>query len=172
VSLWGISVTLEGVLLGATQIYRLCFLVLVASLLTYTTSPAQLTHGLEALFRPLARVGVPVREFTMVLSIALRFVPTLFDQIDRIMMAQRARGADVRSGAPWQRVKCWVPVFVPIFVAAFRRAEELATAMDARGFRGVRRRTHLRKLDLGWRDLAAAAAVLCVGALALLSKRI
>ena len=168
----GISVTIEGILLGATQIYRLCLLVVVSSLLTYTTSPAQLTQGLETLFGPLARVGLPVREFAMVLSIALRFVPTLFDQIDRIMMAQRARGADVRSGAPWQRVRSWVPVFVPIFVASFRRAEELATAMDARGFRGTRRRTHLRQLDLGWRDLAGAAIVLGVAAAAVMGQRI
>ena len=167
----GVSVTLEGVLLGATQIYRLCLLVVLSSLLTFTTSPTQLTQGLEAVLGPLASVGLPVRELTVVLTIALRFVPTLFDQIDRITKAQQARGADFRAGNPWRRVKSWVPTFVPIFVAAFRRADDLATAMEARGFRGARRRTHLHQLDLTRRDLLAslivlgASAVIAAGAL-------
>jgi energy-coupling factor transport system permease protein len=156
----GISVTLNGLLLGATQIYRLCLLVVLSSLLTFTTSPTQLTQGLEAVLAPLASVGLPVRELSVVLTIALRFVPTLFDQIDRITKAQRARGATFRTGNPWSRMKSWVPMFVPIFVAAFRRADELATAMEARGFRSARQRTHLRQLDLTRRDLLASLIVL------------
>lgn len=165
----GIRLTKEGLSAGLTQIYRLCFLVVVSSLLTFTTSPSQLTHGLEALLHPLARLGLPVREAAMVLSISLRFVPTLFDQVERLIKAQRSRGAALRSGPPWRRLRSWIPVFVPIFVAAFRRADELAVAMDARGFRGVRQRTHLRRLQLRWRDLCAALAVLgaCAVVLAL-----
>ena len=165
---WGtMTVTREGLLAGGMQIYRLCLLVIVASLLTFTTSPSQLAHGLESLLGPLARVGLPVRELAMVLTIALRFVPVFFEEIEKITKAQRARGADVRSGRPWQRVRGWVSVFVPIFVKAFRRAEELATAMEARGFRGAQHRTRLIELRLTRRDLAAALFVLAVGAAAL-----
>jgi energy-coupling factor transport system permease protein len=159
----GITVTADGLLLGATQIYRLSLLVVLSSLLTFTTSPAQLTQGVEALLAPLDRLGVPVRELSVVLTIALSFVPTIFDQVDRITKAQRARGADFRSGAPWRRVKSWVPTFVPIFVAAFRRANELARAMEARGFQGARRRTHLHQLRLTRWDLVAALTVIASG---------
>lgn len=162
----GITVTYEGLALGATQVFRLCLLVILSSLLTFTTSPAQLTHGLEALLGPFARLGLPVRELTMVLMIALRFVPTLFDQIDRIIKAQNARGADVHSGPPWKRVRAWIPTFVPIFVAAFRRADDLATAMEARGFRGAQKRTHLYQLHLTQQDLIASLLVL--GAVAII----
>lgn len=156
----GLTVTWEGALKGATQIYRLCLLVIMSALLTFTTSPAQLAHGLEAAFGPLARLGFPVQELALVLTIALRFVPTLLDQIDKITKAQRARGADFASWQPWRRVSAWVPTFVPIFVAAFRRAEDLATAMEARGFRGARQRTHLQELRLTRLDLIASMIVL------------
>lgn len=158
-----VAVTWEGLLAAATQVYRLCLLVIVTALLTFTTSPAQLAHGLESLLWPLARVGLPVRELAMVLTIALRFVPTLFDEIDKIAKAQRARGADPRVGWPWQRVRSWVPVFVPIFVSAFRRAEELAVAMEARGFRSAQQRTRLYQLRLTRRDLVATLVILAVG---------
>jgi energy-coupling factor transport system permease protein len=156
----GVTITWEGVLRGATQIYRLCLLVIVSSLLTYTTSPAQLAHGLEATLGPLARLGLPVRELALVMTIALRFVPTLFDQIDKITKAQRARGAQFDAWQPWRRIRAWVPTFVPIFVAAFRRANDLATAMEARGFRGARHRTHLRQLRVTRHDLVASLIVI------------
>jgi energy-coupling factor transport system permease protein len=162
VILGNITLTWEGLLAGGVQIYRLCLLVIVAALLTFTTSPSQLAHGLEALLGPLARLGLPVRELTMVLTIALRFVPTLFDEIDNIAKAQRARGIDVVSRNPWRRVQSWVPMFVPIFVSAFRRAEELATAMEARGFRTAQHRTRLHQLRLTRRDLTASLVVLAV----------
>jgi energy-coupling factor transport system permease protein len=157
-----ITMTWEGLLAGGVQIYRLCLLVIVAALLTFTTSPSQLAHGLEALLGPLARLGLPVRELTMVLTIALRFVPTLFDEIDNIAKAQRARGIDVVSRNPWRRVQSWVPMFVPIFVSAFRRAEELATAMEARGFRTAQHRTRLHQLRLTRHDLVASLVVLAI----------
>ena len=162
VALGEITITWEGLLAGVTQIYRLCLLVVVAALLTFTTSPSQLAHGLEAVLGPLARLGLPVRELAMVLTIALRFVPTLFDEIDKISRAQRARGIDVISRNPLQRVRSWGPMFVPIFVSAFRRAEELATAVEARGFRGVQHRTRLHQLRLTRRDLTATLVVLAV----------
>lgn len=163
VALGGLAVTWEGLLRGALQIYRLCLLVIVGALLTYSTSPSQLTHGLEALLAPLDRLGLPVRELGMVLTIALRFVPTLLEEIDKITKAQEVRGASLRWGGPWRRLRSWVAVFVPIFVSAFRRAEELATAMEARGFRSAHQRTRLRRLHLDWVDLVAASIVLAVG---------
>jgi energy-coupling factor transport system permease protein len=162
VALGSAAVTWEGLLAGATQIYRLCLLVVIAALLTFTTSPSQLAHGLEALLGPLTRLGLPVRELAMVVTIALRFVPTFFDEIDKITKAQQARGVDVHSRNPLQRVRSWVPMFVPIFVSAFRRAEELATAMEARGFRGTEHRTRLYQLRLTRRDLLASLTVLAV----------
>lgn len=167
VSVGSVAVTWEGILAGGMQIYRVCLLVSIAALLTFTTSPTQLAHGLEAVLGPLARLGLPVRELAMVLTIALRFVPTLFDEVDKIAKAQEARGAGVRSGNPWQRMKGWVPLFVPIFVSAFRRAEELATAMEARGFRGAHHRTRLYRLRLTRRDLWATLIVLAVSLTAL-----
>lgn len=156
----GITITWAGAVRGAVQIYRLCLLVIVSSLLTFTTSPAQLAHGLEATLGPLTRLGLPVRELALVLTIALRFVPTLSDQVDKITKAQRARGAEFHSWNPWRRVRAWAPTFVPIFVAAFRRADALATAMESRGFRGAGRRTHLHQLRLTPEDLVASIIVL------------
>jgi energy-coupling factor transport system permease protein len=162
-----LTLTWEGLLAGARQIYRLCLLVIVSSLLTFTTSPAQLSHALEAVLGPLAPLGLPVRELAMVMTISLRFVPTLSAEIEGIIKAQEARGAHIRSGNLWQRMQGWVPVFVPIFVSAFRRAEELATAMDARGFRSAHARTRLHRLEFSWRDLAATAIALGVVVLAM-----
>jgi len=155
----GITATWEGLLAAGAQIYRLCLLVVMASLLTFTTSPVQLSHGLEALLAPLERLRLPVRELAMVLTIALRFVPTLFEEIEKIARAQRARGVDFSNG-PLRRARSLVPVFVPIFVSAFRRANDLATAMDARGFRCSLHRTRLRQLKPGLQDLVAILVVL------------
>ena len=155
-----VVLTWEGLLAGAGQIYRLCLLVIISTLLTFTTSPTQLAHGLEALLAPLQRVGLPVREFALVMTIALRFVPALFDEIEKIAKAQQARGLDIVSRNPLRQMRSWAPLFVPIFVAAFRRAGELATAMEARGFRGAAQRTRLYPLRLTSHDVAAALAVM------------
>jgi energy-coupling factor transport system permease protein len=167
VSLGGIAITWQGLLAGGVQIYRLGLLVIITSLLTFTTSPAQLAHGLETVLGPLERIGLPIRELAMVLTIALSFVPTFFREIEKISKAQRARGSDFQSGGVWQRIRGLVPVFVPILVSAFRRAEELATAMEARGFRSAPRRTRLYQLRLGPQDLVASLVVLGVGLAAL-----
>jgi energy-coupling factor transport system permease protein len=159
VSVGQVVVTWEGLLAGAVQIYRLCLLVIISALLTFTTSPTQLAHGLETLLAPLQRVGLPVREFALVMTIALRFTPALFDEIDKIAKAQQARGVDMTSRNPLRQMRSWAPLFVPIFVAAFRRADELATAMEARGFRGAAQRTRLYPLQLTRQDLAAAIIV-------------
>lgn len=162
-----VVVTWEGLLTGGMQVYRLCLLVVISTLLTFTTSPTQLAHGLEALLAPLQRVGLPVREFALVMTIALRFTPALFDEIDKIVKAQQARGVDMRSRNPLRQMRSWAPLFVPVFVAAFRRADELATAMEARGFRGAAQRTRLYPLRLTRRDLVAALFVLAVSVVVL-----
>lgn len=169
-SLFGVTVTLEGLLAGLTQVYRLCLLAVVAALLTYTTSPLQLAHGLEAVLGPLSGVGFPVRELGMVLTIALRFVPTFFEQIETLTRAQTARGAEIGSGPPWRRIRNTVPVMVPLFLSAIRRAEELAVAMEARGFRCHLHRTRLYRLQLRRADAVAALVVLTCGLAALLIK--
>jgi energy-coupling factor transport system permease protein len=167
---WGtLSITWPGLLQGGTQIYRLCLLVAISSLFSYATSPAQLTHGLEALLAPLQRIGLPIRDLAMVLTISLRFVPTIAQQIDKLSKAQRARGIDY-GNAPWNRARSWAPMFVPLFVAAFRRAERLATAMEARGFRGTAHRTHMTQLRLTRLDLVAAIVLLAIAGLALATE--
>lgn len=156
------AVTREGLILSLVAAVRLVLLVIVASLLTLTTSPIRLTDGFERLMRPLAPLGVPAHELALMMTIALRFIPTLTDEADRIMRAQAARGADFQSGNVAARVKGLIPVLVPLFVAAFRRADELATAMEARGYRGGQGRTKMRDLAYTGKDYVALALLLLV----------
>jgi len=141
---------------------RLVFLILMSSLLTFTTSPIALTDAIERLLSPLKRVKVPVHELAMMMTIALRFVPTLLEETDRIMKAQMARGADFSSGNLLKRGRNMVPLLVPLFISAFRRADDLATAMEARCYRGGEHRTRMKELKLGVRDVFAVA---CIGAM-------
>jgi len=167
--LWGggpFVVTREGVREGAFVAVRLLILVTSTSLLTLTTSPMDLTEGLERLLRPFRRVGVPAHELAMMMTIALRFVPTLIDETEKIMKAQMARGAELQSGNLFQRARAMIPILVPLFVSAFRRADELALAMEARCYRGGEGRTRMRQLRFGAGDLFAAFTVTAVGALA------
>lgn len=164
-----LSVTDEGMHKSILMIVRLVLLIVGASLLTYTTSPIQLTDGLESLLSPLKKLRVPVHELAMTMSIALRFIPTLVEETDKIMSAQRARGADFDSGNLLHRAKALVPILVPLFVSAFRRSDELATAMECRLYQGDNGRTRLRQLRFGRDDAvcAAAAAMFLCGAIAL-----
>lgn len=160
-----LRVTDEGLRLGLKMGVRLALLILFSSLLTLTTSPIELTDGLERLLRPANRVGVPVHDLAMMMTIALRFIPTLMDEADRIIKAQTARGADFQQGGLLQRVKALVPVLVPLFVSAFRRADDLALAMEARGYRGGEGRTRFKQLQLGPRDAVAGLAAASAAAL-------
>lgn len=146
---------------------RLVFLIAFSSLLTYTTSPIVLTDGIEALLMPFKRFGVPAHELAMMMTIALRFIPTLLEETDRIMKAQSSRGADFVNGNLWQRAKNMVPLLVPLFISAFRRADDLATAMEARCYRGGEGRTKMHQLAYTWRDRNAFLAVILVTALLL-----
>lgn len=162
--------TYEGLRLGIFMILRLLLLLVVASLLTLTTSPVSLTDGLEAILTPFKVVGLPAHELAMMMTIALRFIPTLMEEADKIMKAQMARGADFESGNPIRRVKSLIPLLVPLFVSAFRRADELATAMESRCYRGGIKRTRLKRLKATSLD-AAAGLVTAVVALAVLGIR-
>lgn len=165
-SWWIFTITKEGVYFAAFMILRLVFLLLGTSLLTLTTSPISLTDGLEQLLNPLKKIGVPAHEIAMMMTIALRFIPTLMEETDKIIKAQSARGADFESGNLLRRAKAMVPILIPLFISAFRRADELATAMECRCYRGGENRTRLKQLKYGkadafsWLVIAVLAVVL------------
>lgn len=161
---WVLTVTRQGVATAVFMSVRIIFLVLGASLLTYTTSPIMLTDGLDVMLAPLARVKLPVHELSMMMTIALRFIPTLTEETEKIMQAQKARGADFESGGLLQRARALLPILIPLFVSAFRRADELAMAMDCRCYRGGQGRTRLHVLRFAGRDaLAALCTAGCFG---------
>ena len=164
-------ITTEGVRMAGFMALRLILLVISSQLLTLTTSPISLTDGLETLLRPLQVVKFPAHEIAMMMSIALRFIPTLMDEADKIMKAQKARGANFEQGNAIQRAKAMIPLLVPLFVGAFRRAEELALAMDARCYRGGAGRTRMNQLRYGVIDLIAALALVALlGGVILLNR--
>lgn len=146
--IWKISITDTGLNIALLMGIRLILLVLGTSILTYTTSPIELTDGIEALLNPLRKIGVPSHEIAMMMTIALRFIPTLIEETDKIIKAQMARGADFESGNLMRRAKNLVPLLVPLFINSFRRAEELATAMEARCYRGGDGRTKMNELKI------------------------
>ncbi len=163
---WGpIIVSQEGLLNGVFIFCRFVLIIFMSTLLTLTTMPLSLTDAIEYLMRPLKVVKVPVYEIALMLSIALRFVPTLMDETEKIMNAQRARGVDFGEGNIFQQMKAIVPILIPLFVSSFNRAEELATAMEARGYKGGEGRTKYRQLEWLSRDTVAmmAYALLTVG---------
>ena len=155
-----IQITEEGVQTSVFMILRIIFLILGSSLLTYTTSPIALTDGIESLLSPLKKLHLPVHELAMMMTIALRFIPTLIEETDKIISAQKARGADMETGGLIHRAKALVPILIPLFVSSFRRAEELATAMECRCYRGGEGRTRLRCPKTGARDVIALCVTL------------
>ena len=162
VQVWILKITSGGLRMASFMAVRLILLVISSQLLTLTTSPISLTDGLESLMRPLSKIGFPAHEIAMMMSIALRFIPTLMDEADKIMKAQKARGANFETGNILQRAKAMIPLLVPLFVGAFRRAEELALAMDARCYRGGKGRTRMKQLKFQWIDALAALAILAL----------
>ena len=163
-SFWIFTITKEGIVTAFFMVLRITMLIMGTFLLTYTTSPIALTDGLETLLGPLKRVKVPVHELSMIMSIALRFIPTLIEETDKIMSAQRARGADFDSGKLIQRAKALIPLLVPLFISAFRRADELATAMECRCYHGGEGRTRLRQLKFKPADYVTLLLFLAVTA--------
>lgn len=153
---WGfLHITKQGIFTAIQMVLRIMLLIIGTSMLTYTTSPIDLTDGLERLMGPLKKIHVPVHELSMMMSIALRFIPTLIEETEKIIAAQKARGADFESGNILQRARAMVPILVPLFISAFRRADELATAMECRLYRGDEGRTRMKQLKTGRVDYLA-----------------
>lgn len=166
-SWWRITITWGGVRQACFITIRLVLLVAGTSLTTLTTTPIALTDGLERLMAPLSKVGFPAHELAMIMTIALRFIPTLLEEADKIMKAQLSRGADLESGNVFQRAKAMVPILVPLFISAFRRADELAMAMESRCYHGGEGRTRMAVLRFARRDGVALGATLALVALIL-----
>ena len=165
VQFWIFTITKQGLRNAAFMVWRILMLISCTFLLTYTTSPIQLTDALERLMGPLKKLHVPVHELAMMMSIALRFIPTLIEETDKIMSAQRSRGADFDSGNLFQRAKALIPLLVPLFISAFRRADELATAMECRCYHGGEGRTRMKVLRCRPSDVISlcCGVALCVG---------
>ena len=156
------KVTTEGIIYGVQISLRLVLLIMLSSLLTFTTSPLQLTDATEKLLSPLKRFGVPSHELAMMMTIAIRFVPTLIEEADKIIKAQKSRGLDFESGGFVKKLRAMVPILVPLFLSSFRRADDLAMAMEARCYRGGEGRTHMKQLRLTNLDYCAATFVIAI----------
>lgn len=162
-SLGFIRVTLEGLILASQMALRLVILVVFSSILTLTTSPIQLTDAIEYSLKPYKKIGVPAHEIAMMMTIALRFIPTLMEELDKIIKAQMARGADFETGNIVKRAKSLVPVLVPLFISSFRRADDLAIAMESRCYRGDENRTRMKELKFKKRDYIAFVVLILFG---------
>jgi len=171
VDFWIITITSGGLMRAIFMMARILMLITCTFLLTYTTSPISLTDGLEALMAPLKKIKVPVHELSMMMCIALRFIPTLIEETDKIMCAQKARGADFETGSIIDRAKALIPILVPLFIGAFRRADELATAMECRCYQGGEGRTKMKLLRYHRNDFCSfGIGALLVAAVCLLAQ--
>lgn len=170
VSIWVLQITLEGIYTALFISLRILCLIAAGSLLTYTTSPTTLTDALERVLSPLKVFRISVHEIAMMMTIALRFIPTLIEETEKIMSAQKARGADMESGNLLQRVKALIPILVPLFISSFRRAYELATAMECRCYHGGEGRTRMKQLRMLYRDYMALGVMLVFSVLLILSN--
>lgn len=159
-SVWKISISKEGLMVAGKMAARLVMLIFSSNIMTLTTTPNSLTDGLETLLAPLKKIKMPVHEVAMMMSIALRFIPILIEETDKIMKAQMARGADFETGSIVKKAKALVPLLVPLFISAFRRANDLAMAMEARCYRGDVNRTKMKPLKYAKRDVAVYAIML------------
>lgn len=168
--LWIIKISKEGIYYAVTMMLRILCLIAGSSLLTYTTSPIVLTDAVERLLRPLAVLRLPVHELAMMMTIALRFIPTLIEETEKIMNAQKARGADLDTGSLLQRVKALIPVLIPLFISSFRRADELAMAMECRCYHGGDGRTRMKQLHVTAQDVVSTL-VFCGMLLVLIATR-
>ena len=169
VDFWIVTITTAGLQRAVFMVVRILLLICGTFLLTYTTSPISLTDGLEALMNPLKKLKVPVHELSMMMCIALRFIPTLIEETDKIMSAQKARGADFESGTLMEKARALIPILVPLFISAFRRADELATAMECRCYQGGEGRTKMKLLRYtSWDFRAFFVAALVLAAVIIL----
>lgn len=155
----------NGIKQGAFIVLRLVLLVMISTIMTLTTSPISLTDAIESMLRPLKKIKFPVHELAMMMSISLRFIPTLMDELDRIIKAQTSRGSDVTAGSIFSRLKAIIPLLIPMFISAFKRADDLAVAMESRGYNASNQRTTYRKLKWKLRDSLALATILLIAIL-------
>ena len=170
VEFWVLQITYEGLRMAVFMVIRILALIAGASLLTYTTSPIELTDAIESLFKPLRVIHFPVHELAMMMTIALRFIPTLIEETDKIMSAQKARGADFESGSLIRRAKALIPILIPLFISAFRRADDLAMAMECRCYHGGEGRTRMKQLRLSLLDLYGSLVMaVCFAAVILIN---
>lgn len=169
--IWFLTATKEGVIFAALMALRLVLLVAGTSLLTFTTSPISLTDGIERLMSPFSKIGVLAHAIAMMMTIAIRFIPTILEETDKIMKAQKARGADFESGSIVSRARAMTPILIPLFISAFRRADELAIAMECRCYRGGEGRTRLHELKMQKRDIAALLSMPFVAAVIILIQK-
>ncbi len=160
VSWWIFEIWDAGLYFAAKMFLRLVYLVMGSSVLTLTTTPVDLTHAIESLLKPLKVIRVPVHELALIMSLTLSFIPSLMEETDRIINAQKARGADFDTGGLVKRAKAFIPILIPLLVGGFRRAEELANAMNSRCYEGATKRTQMRVMKLTWRDLVGTLVVL------------
>ena len=161
-SWWIFTVTDQGLIYASKMLLRLIYLVVGSSILTLTTTPVDLTHAIEHLLSPLKVIKFPVHDIALIMSLTLSFIPSLIEETDRIIRAQKARGADFDTGNLFQRAKAFVPILIPLLVGGFRRAEELANAMNSRCYEGATNRTQMRVMKLSWRDLVATLLTVIV----------
>ena len=171
-SLWqGLKITKEGLTIAVQMVLRLVFLVIGTSLLTLTTTPIMLTDGIEKLLKPLDIVKVPSHEIAMMMTIAIRFIPTLSEETEKIIKAQKARGADFESGNILKRTKAMVPILVPLFISAFKRADDLAIAMDSRCYNSGKKRTRMKQMKMTWIDAVASGVMIAFSAFIIIIQR-
>lgn len=161
-SWWILEIYDGGIIFAAKMLLRLTLLVIGSNLLTLTTTPVELTHAIESLLAPLNVVKFPVKDFALIMSLTLSFIPSLIEETDRIVRAQKARGADFDTGSVFKRAKAFVPILIPLLVGGFRRADELANAMNSRCYEGSTKRTRLVTMKLSWRDAVGALVTLSV----------
>lgn len=170
---WGfISIDTNGINEGALIVLRLSFIMIVSTILTLTTSPLDLTDAFDRLFKPLNYLKIPVSALSMMMSIALRFIPTLMEELDKIILSQKSRGSDISSGSLAKRIKAFVPLLIPLFISAFQRAEELAVAMEVRGYDAKSVRTSYRTLKWQVKDTITVLAIIPIGVILLMIKHI
>lgn len=159
---WTIEIYMDGLIFAAKIFLRLCYLVIGTSLLTLTTTPVDLTHAIESLLKPLRVIKFPVHELALLMSLALSFIPGIMEETDRIIRAQKARGADFDTGNIIKRAKAFVPILIPLLIGGFRRADELANAMNSRCYEGAENRTQMRVMHVSWRDFLAGFVTIAV----------
>lgn len=167
-----ISIETGGIIEGIYIVCRLMFIMMVSTILTLTTNPISLTDAFDKILAPLKLVKVPVQQLSMMMSIALRFIPTLMEELDKIILAQKSRGSEISSGSIGQRIKAFIPLLIPLFISAFKRAEDLAIAMEVRGYDIKAKRSSYRKLQWQWKDSLLVVTLIPIGIILFLLKNI